>query len=280
MEPLCRYLGLVEYEGTGYLGWQVQPQGPTVQEKLVSAATQLFGQSTWVTVPSRTDAGVHARGQVIAFDAPPLPLNRVLLGLNTYLPPDIALKDLVLVPLDFRVKETKGKEYRYQIWQSPYPSPFRLKDHWWSTKALDLKALEEAAQEFVGTHDFSAFRGRGCQSTSALKSIYQIKLEVTPEINGQILHLVISGDSFLRNMVRIMVGTLVEIAWGQKPQGTVAKALGSGQRSHTGQTAPAHGLWLEKVFYDPDPFVTRGLKDWQEDLGQIDPALVSKPFFV
>jgi len=92
--------------------------------------------------------------------------------------------------------------------------------------------------------------------------------------------LVISGDSFLRNMVRIMVGTLVEIAWGQKPQGTVAKALGSGQRSHTGQTAPAHGLWLEKVFYDPDPFVTRGLKNGQGDWGQTDPALVSKSFFV
>jgi len=263
-----RLLGKLEFIGTDFLGWQNQPQGPTIQSTLEAAISELIGYRIPILAPSRTDAGVHALGQLFCVDIPPekdIQLKRLFFGINANLPMSISLKDLIQVPLKFNIRENIGKSYKYRIWQGPYPRAFFDWNHWWIKSPLDLEAMQEAANMLLGTHDFSGFRARGCQAPNRIKTMRTVDITECDQPDGKTYEFHIEGDHFLRKMIRIMVGSLVDVGWHRKPTSLIAELLETKVRSISGQTAPAKGLCLEEVFYQEDLFASRGLLGWEDD---------------
>lgn len=238
----------LEYDGTGLSGWQRQENGPTVQAHLEEALASLVGRATRVTGASRTDAGVHALGQVASFhtdsEIPTLGIRR---GLNSKLPPAIAVVDAVEVPAEFDARRSsRGKHYRYRVLARPDRSPIRRLTCWHQPRPLDLAAMREAAPALVGEHDFSAFRASGCTALTAIRRVTEIEIS-QPEPGLVIFD--VRGNAFLRNMVRIMAGTLVEVGVGRLQASQLPEILASRDRTRAGQTAPACGLTLVEVFY-------------------------------
>lgn len=268
MAEYRRLLGKIEYVGTGFLGWQNQPQGPTIQSVIEGAIIKLVGTRLPILAPSRTDAGVHALGQLFCVDLPNhfnIKLKSLFFGINSKLPSSISLRDLIEVPPDFNIKENTGKSYRYRIWQGAYPSALLDWNHWWVKHPLDLQAMQEAANYCLGTHDFTAFRGRGCQAPIRIKTLTKLDIQTTPYGEGDIFELHIQGDHFLRKMIRIMVGTLVDVGWNRRDPKSIQTLLEQKIRHACGQTAPAKGLLLEEIYYAQDPFASRGLVGWEND---------------
>lgn len=252
--------------GLGLVGWQRQPQGPSAQGELEKALSQIAGQHIGVVAPSRTDSGVHAKGQVCSFDWPePTSLGRLFVGINSQLPRNVAVRDLVQIPLDFKVKENHLKSYSYKIFEGRYPGVFERDSHWWLRRSLDLEAMQQAANVLLGTHDFNAFRAKGCQAPNPVKTMTCFEVHRKPLRDAQEILFDVQGDGFLRHMVRIMVGSLVEIGQGRRSQESLVQALKTGQRLRLGQTAPPYGLTLEQIHYRPDPFKTRALGGWESD---------------
>lgn len=267
MEVTRRILLKVEYFGLNLVGWQRQPQGPSAQGELEKALTQLAGRHIGVVAPSRTDSGVHAKAQVCSFDWPhPTPLGRLFVGINSQLPRNVAVRDLVHIPSDFKVKENRSKAYSYKIFEGRYPGVFERDTHWWLRRALDLPAMQDAAELLMGTHDFNAFRAKGCQAPNPVKTLTRFEITRRPLRDAREIRFDIEGDGFLRHMVRIMVGSLVEIGQGRRGPESLEEGLRTGKRIQLGQTAPPYGLTLEDIVYEPDPFETRALGGWETDL--------------
>ena len=246
---------LVEYDGTGLCGWQRQANGPTVQGHLEVALGKLLAHEVGVVGASRTDAGVHARGQVASFRTErAIPLHGIRRGLNALLPDAIAIADAIEAAEDFHPRfSATGKHYRYLLWTRADRSP-RWRDRaWHHPEALDLAAMREAAAALIGEHDFAAFRAAGCTAKRTVRRIDQIDVAQLPaDLPGDawIVAVDVRGNAFLRNMVRIVVGTLVEVGRGRRPHGQLAEILASKDRARAGITAPARGLELVSVRYD------------------------------
>jgi tRNA pseudouridine38-40 synthase len=240
---------VVEYDGTGLCGWQRQANGPTVQGHLEAALAKLVQHEVAVTGASRTDAGVHARGQVASFRTErPIPVHGIRRGLNSLLPPEIAVREAAEVDGDFHPRfSATGKLYRYTVLASPDRSPRWRTRAWHVPEPLDRAAFLAGAAPLLGEHDFAAFRASGCTANTTIRRIDGIDLA---EPEPGVLTVDVRGNAFLRNMVRILAGTLVEVGLGRRTPAQVAEILASLDRTKAGITAPAHGLELVEVRYD------------------------------
>ncbi len=237
----------VQYVGTAYSGWQIQPQKPTIQGHLKEALRVLLREDVMPHGAARTDAGVHALGQVANVphrgDADP---RRLLRGLNALLPPDIRVTGVERADEGFHARHSaRGRIYRYRIQCGEVCSPFEREFSAWVRTPLDAAAMRRAAALLVGRHDFAAFRGAGDQSRSPLKTIR--RSEVTEDV-GMITYTV-EADSFLQYMVRNIAGTLIDVGRGRIEPGSVGDILGARDRRLAGPTAPPSGLFLVEVLY-------------------------------
>lgn len=242
---------IIEYDGTDYVGWQRQPNGISVQQVVEEALARVSGQRHSLVSSGRTDAGVHARGMAAHFVPPqPLPMAAYREGVNRFLPSDVAIREACLMPAGFHARySATGKWYRYSIHRSPVRSPLVDRYSWHVRGELDLQRMRQAAGRFEGRHDFAAFRASGCAARTTVRDIYA----VTVQEAGDLLHIDVRGSGFLRNMIRIMVGTLAEVGRGVRPPEDVDAMLADGSRSGAGVTAPPQGLCLMEVFYGPGP---------------------------
>ncbi len=240
---------VLEYDGTGLCGWQRQDNGPTVQARLEDALARMTGAPTPVVGASRTDAGVHALGQVASFEtSTSIPCDGFRMGLNSILPPAIAVVAADEAPPGFHPRfSATGKHYRYTVLTRSSRSPL-LRNRAWHRPGLvlDLGAMRETASYLVGERDFSALRAAGCTARTTVRRLDEIAIS-EPEPHR--LELDVRGNAFLRNMVRILVGTLVEVGEGRFTPGQVVEIVKSGDRTRAGQTAPAQGLCLVEVLY-------------------------------
>jgi tRNA pseudouridine38-40 synthase len=240
---------VVEYDGTELHGWQRQHGAPTVQQHLEEALAKLLTHETAVVGASRTDAGVHARGQVASFRTErEIALHGIRRGLNSLLPDSIAIRDATEVPDEFHPRfSATGKHYRYTILTAPDRSPRWRTRAWHHPDALNVSAMHDGARALLGEHDFAAFRAAGCTAKTTMRRVDSIALT---RLHPGVLEIDIRGNAFLRQMVRIIVGTLSEVGTGRRSVGQVAEILASKDRKQAGITAPAHGLELIQVRYD------------------------------
>ncbi len=236
-----------EYDGTAYAGWQVQPNGLSVQEVVEQALARVLGESVRLHSSGRTDAGVHARGMVAHFvTSRQLPMSAYREGVNRLLPKDIAVKEALEVDDDFHARfSARGKWYRYTICNSAVRSPLMERFAWHVRGPLAHQAMAEAAVAFEGRHDFSAFRSSGCEARTTEREVFSLDVCRIEEL----VHVDVKGAGFLRNMVRVMVGTLVDVGQGKRPSGEIKQLLDSGCRKQSGRTAPPQGLCLMNVWY-------------------------------
>ncbi|WDF05485.1 tRNA pseudouridine(38-40) synthase TruA [Shouchella hunanensis] len=250
---MARYACKLAYDGTEYSGYQVQPQKRTVQAVIEQALTNIHkGERISVTASGRTDAGVHAKAQVIHFDSPlqMAPSNWVQ-ALNVHLPNDVVVEEVSEVAENFHARfHTTGKEYRYYIHHGEVPNVFRRHYALHIKQSLDVPAMQTAAQYLLGTHDFSAF----CASNTAVVDKVRTIASVSLHPNGGELEFTIAGNGFLYNMVRIIVGTLIEVGSGKRDAREIESILASKDRTLAGKTAPAQGLYLWHVDYENNPF--------------------------
>lgn len=254
----------IEYQGTRYKGWQIQPGVITVEKTIKLVLEQICQCKIQIKSSSRTDAGVHARGQVATVQIPELiPLKKLFFSLNALLPDDISILDAVQVADGFSARmHNLGKQYTYQIINSPVSKALYHDFYYWVKAPLDLDLIRQASDCFKGTHDFTAFRGRGCQQIRTDKTIHQIIVDFAQMPGFSTIKISFIGNSFLKNMVRIIVGTLIDIGRGRLDIEMIDRALISGKREAAGLTAPAKGLTLDEVFFEPDPFLESELKSW------------------
>lgn len=238
---------VVQYDGTQYAGFQSQPDRPTVQGQLQAALSRLLGQRTRIAGASRTDAGVHALGQVVSFTTENvIPMERLVNALNALLPSDIVCAAADEVPDDFHSQfAARRKQYSYRILNRALPSPFLGRYAWHVRQPLDVGAMLEAGQHLVGEHDFAAFCAAHGSAKTSVREVYA--LDVCRE--GDVVEMLVAGNGFLYMMVRIIAGTLVEVGQGKLPPARMAEILVSRDRTQAGRTAPPHGLTLVRVDY-------------------------------
>ena len=239
----------LEYDGTAYVGWQLQPNGRSIQGGIERALSEIFKQPIRVVAAGRTDAGVHALGQVVSFHPPrSLPEKALLGGVNALMPHDIAVKRVRFCRTGFDARRSaQGKRYRYAIVNGPVRSPLRSRYSWEIYRPLALEPMQRGAEALLGEHDFSAFRAAGCEAATAVRRLDTLRIDREGECG---LSVTIEATAFLRHMVRNIVGTLVEVGLGKRDPAEVAEILRSRDRAKAGPTAPAHGLTLVEVFYD------------------------------
>ncbi|MCB1109567.1 MAG: tRNA pseudouridine(38-40) synthase TruA [Chlamydiia bacterium] len=237
---------ILSYDGTPYLGWQEGGDGPTVEETLRKVLEQIYQEPFQLQAASRTDAGVHAAGQVVNFKpSKALDLDRLLISLNQLLPKTIRVLALKEVDEGFHpTLDNEGKEYHYHICLGPVQSPFRRYFSWHLHTPLDCEKMREASSYFVGTHDFAALTNfpRPEETVRTLR-----RIDIFEEETG--LRIEVEGDNFLYKMVRNLVGTLVYVGQGKLTLEMAQKLLQRKDRKKAGMTAPAHGLTLHRVFY-------------------------------
>ena len=239
----------VEYEGTAYQGWQVQPGGATVQEVLERALATALREPVRVRGAGRTDAGVHACGQVAAVRVRHVPpdLERLRRSLNALTPDDVAVRDIAVVDDAFDPRRhARSRVYEYRIWNAPAPSPFWRRHAWHVPLPLDVAAMEEAVAALAGEHDFAAFRGA---DAGPQRSTVRRVLETAVRADGPLLVYRIEATGFLKHMVRNIVGTMVEVGRGERSPSSMRDILESRDRTRAGPTAPPHGLLLVAVRY-------------------------------
>ena len=249
----------VAYDGTEFHGYAPQPGQRTVHGVLEEQLYELFsGVHVEARAASRTDAGVHAKGQIVAFEKPlPIPPKGIVKGLNGHLPPDVAVlaaweeerPDGAIVKPRF---ENGGKHYRYRLVHDRVTDPFRDRFAWRLEQPLDVERMREAARGFIGTHDYLAFRASDCQASNTMRTVTRVDVQVeqASTLHGRAVPsyvIDVEGHAFLKRMVRVMVGTLVEIGRGHFEPDAVTRALASGVRTDAGSTAPARGLCLVEV---------------------------------
>ena len=240
---------IVEYDGTDYAGWQRQSNAMTVQEWLEKAVKKLTGETVCVHGASRTDAGVHALGQSAHFDTESrIPADKFSFALNTILPPDIRVSRSEEVDGEFHSRFSgKGKRYRYLFYAAPHAGALNRRTHAHVIYPLDVELMQKEAASLVGTHDFGAFAASGSVVKDTVRTIYRADVQQ----HGAEITLIVEGNGFLYNMVRIIAGTLIGVGSGKIEPGAFRRAIESGSRLDLGATAPAHGLTLMEVFYAP-----------------------------
>ncbi len=238
----------LQYDGTGYVGWQRQASGDSIQGVLEDALGRIEKQPVTVHGAGRTDAGVHATGQVASARlGAALDDETLARALNANLPPAIRVTTVETVADGFHARfSATGKTYEYRIWNGPVVPPFLRLYTWHMPQPLDIALLRRASEALQGTHDFAAFQGSGSIVHTTRRTIVSAAWRCTPEAP---LVFEISGEGFLRHMVRSLVGTLVEVGLRRRPVDDVAGLLAVPDRSRAGRTAPAHGLFLTKVTY-------------------------------
>lgn len=250
---------IVEYDGTDFHGSQCQAPGVrTVQGVLVQALAETLGHVPKLIFASRTDAGVHAKGQCVNFTtASRIPIERLPLALATRLPPDVGIVKAEAVPATFHARfDALEKTYRYWIWQRPTPSPFARRFAWQVPWRLDVAAMQAAAESWIGRHAFDAFASAGRAQRTSVRELRRLTVAHVDDA----IEITASADGFLYNMVRILVGTLVEIGRGRRSAADAPAILASGERAQAGETAPPHGLCLLEVRYALDSDVSKGIK--------------------
>ena len=236
----------IAYEGTAYSGWQIQPAVPTVQGLIEQRLEEMTGHPCRLRAAGRTDAGVHSRGQLANFPTTcRIPLGGFLRGLNTLLPDDISILSVEQVAPDFDSRRhNSGKHYRYSLWNqrapSPLHSPFVVQIH----KPLDLLAMAAAAPAFVGTHDFAGFRSASCERETTVRTIF--RCSICHE--HPLVHIDVDGSAFLKNMVRIIAGTLLDVGRGRKTPDQIPALIQEADRTRAGMTMPPRGLCMMRVF--------------------------------
>lgn len=245
---MARLLITLRYDGTAYHGWQVQPNAVTVQELLQDAVEKVTGARVGITGCSRTDAGVHAEMFCCALDTDTLLRgDKFASALNFHLPRDIAVYDVREVADDFHPRyHARGKRYVYRIWNGAQRHPVYDRYALHRKQPLDERLLSAAAARYIGTHDFVAFCAAGSDVQDTVRTVFDCRVER----QGELLLFSVEANGFLYNMVRIMVGTLLEIADGRLAEDAIDGILAAGDRSRAGPTAPAKGLCLQEVFYN------------------------------
>ncbi len=248
-EGTRRVLLTLSYDGTAYAGWQRQKNGVAVQQRVEEALQKLTGEKTAVTGASRTDAGVHALGQRAHFDTRSrIPPEKYPFALNTCLPPDIRVLEGKPVDGGFHARfDACAKQYTYRIHNAPHASALYRDLCAHVPQRLNVQAMEKSLPALLGTHDFAAFQAAGGTAKTTVRTLTRAALAK----EGEALRFTVEGNSFLYNMVRIIVGTMIEIGLGRLSDSAFEKALATGNRLDLGVTAPARGLELTRVFY-PD----------------------------
>jgi tRNA pseudouridine38-40 synthase len=237
------------YDGTAFHGWAEQAAQSgvrTVQQVLRGAVLALDPRASAPRGASRTDAGVHAEGQLVAFDTESdIPPRGWVLGVNQHLPDDVAVRSARAVPPGFSPRfSNRGKRYRYRMLVDVVRDP-GWRAHAWRVPELDLDAVAREARDAEGTHDFAGFRSAGDERVETVRTLSRVAVE--READPRVVAVVVEGDAFLHNMVRILVGTMADVGRGRLEAGAVARALQARDRRVAGTTAPAHGLTLEQV---------------------------------
>jgi len=238
----------VAYDGTDFHGFQRQTNASSIQWYLEQALAKIFNSRITIYGAARTDAGVHARGQVVNFyGAGSIPTDKIPYAIKAYLPPEIVVLDARVMAERFSVRhDNVGKLYRYTIVNNAVTDPFMLRYAWFIRKRLDLQAMQDGAAELLGTHDFSAFEGQNTTPMNPVKTMYAISFNC----DGPILRIDVLGNGFLYHMVRNMVGSFVDLGLHRMTPSRLTQILAGGDRTLLGATAPAQGLCLERVFYD------------------------------
>ncbi len=243
----------IAYDGTAYQGWQTQKVGTGVQSVVETALRILFPGAGPLHGCSRTDTGVHARSLVAHVDVPPtewrMPARKLVLALNAHLPEDVRLISARRASPHFHARfHTAGKQYRYFIWNHPALHPLHRHHAWHVTRPLDVPAMKEAARHLVGRHDFAAFTvNPGYTRTSTIRTITRCEVQG----RGPAITVIIEGDGFLYRMCRSIVGTLAQVGMGKIAAGSLPDQIASRDRRESGMTAPALGLVLWSVRYQP-----------------------------
>ena len=242
----------VAYDGTNYCGWQVQPNGITIEEMLNRAISKLTKESIAVIGASRTDSGVHARGNVAVFDTESsIPGDRFSYALNQRLPEDIVVVKSEEVPLDWHPRYCDcTKNYEYRILNTKTPDPLRRMNYTFVSFDLDVDKMREAAAYLVGEHDFASFCCVRTNAGTTVRTIYKLDIEERPEADGRELIIRVSGNGFLYNMVRIIAGTLIRVGRGFYTSEQVKDILDAKDRQAAGLTAPPQGLVLAGIDYE------------------------------
>ncbi|CRK85312.1 tRNA pseudouridine(38-40) synthase TruA [Neobacillus massiliamazoniensis] len=243
-----RYKCIISYDGIGFSGYQVQPNKRTVQSELEAVLAKMHkGMAVKVSASGRTDAGVHAKGQVIHFDSPlVIPMEKWAMALNSLLPDDLSVLSVEKAKDTFHARyDAIGKEYRYYLQMSSVRDPFQRNYAYQYPYKLDLETIKEASQYLIGTHDFTSFCSAKTEIEDRIRTINAI--EITLE--GDKLCFRFVGNGFLYNMVRILVGTLLEVGTGDRLPSDIPDIIAKRDRRFAGKTAPGHGLYLWKVFY-------------------------------
>lgn len=248
-----RYVMKIAYDGTDYAGWQRQKNAVTVQETLENAILQALGVDVRVTASGRTDAGVHALGQVCHFDSDTLtiPPERLPDCLNRFLPPDVRIVEGWGADVNFDSnRSAKRKTYCYSLYVSAREMPLKERFAVRVETAPSLERLREAAKLFEGEHDFKAFCASGSAVKTTVRTVYEVKVEETETFGSRDIKVFVTGNGFLYNMVRTMTGELLDLASDRRTKESLQKAYETGERALLGKTMPAKGLLLVEVNYD------------------------------
>lgn len=239
---------IVAYDGTNYKGWQVQPNGITIEEVLNKKLSELLGEEIVVSGASRTDSGVHSMGNVAIFDTNTrMPADKISFALNQRLPEDIVVQGSCEVPLDWHPRyQNSTKTYEYRILNRTFRMPTRRLDTYFYHYPLDVEKMQQAAAHLVGEHDFKSFCAVGAQVKTTVRTIYACDVEK----NEDIITIRVTGNGFLYNMVRIIAGTLIRVGGGEIVPKQIPEILAACDRAAAGPTAPAHGLTMMGIVYE------------------------------
>lgn len=266
-EPATRRIALtVEYDGSGFLGWQTQQDGPTVQSVLTPAVAFVAAHPLTLTASGRTDTGVHAAAQVVHFDTTAARAPRAwMLGITTRLPPEVAVIDAREVPADFHAqKSAVARRYRYSLLCRPVRPALQRTTLAWERQTLDVEAMRAAATALVGEHDFTSFRAVQCQSKSPWRRMDAIEIAAV----GAEVHFEFEANAFLHHQIRNLVGSLLLVGRGERPADWIADVLAARDRRVAGPTAPPGGLCYLGPRYPPRCGFPA---DFTSDKARIDP---------